>query len=88
MSAIDVGQTCLFGFSPLDTELFENKNNLLKRCRKSRYTYYLIFFIIVFICFLNQTDPRPEKVEPLEDVVAEAVVKHWNGLAFREWNAG
>jgi len=36
----------------------------------------------------QQSQPRPRTVQPLEDVVAEALHKHWQGLHFREWNAG
>ena len=57
MSAIDVGQTCLFGFSPLDTELFENKNNLLKRCRKADIHIFLKFHHCLYL-FLASDGPK------------------------------
>lgn len=35
-----------------------------------------------------QADPRGRKIQLLQDVINEAIVKHWNGVEFREWNAG
>eukprot|EP00088_Acartia_fossae_P024450 TRINITY_DN2538_c0_g1_i2.p1 TRINITY_DN2538_c0_g1~~TRINITY_DN2538_c0_g1_i2.p1 ORF type:complete len:757 (+),score=169.24 TRINITY_DN2538_c0_g1_i2:139-2271(+) len=35
-----------------------------------------------------QEDQAGEKIQPLQDVIHEALTKHWNGLKFREWNAG
>jgi len=35
-----------------------------------------------------QEDNAPETTQPLHEVINEALTKHWNGLKFREWNAG
>jgi len=36
----------------------------------------------------NQEEKVDERTEALHDVINEALTKHWNGLKFREWNAG
>ncbi len=53
---------------------------------------FFIYFRLMFICFLlfvdSQEDNAPESTQPLHEVINEALTKHWNGLKFREWNAG